>query len=213
MFTNKNFKKSCLSALRVGFCTALATAITLGTIALISASSPTAESKLAHVLKNLGPLGILFNWGLIPSAAGFIVTSFLELALWAQFKYQASRYQSHFQRLNKILSHRRLVHQSNIQLTNIATLTNAVLNLYALNAKELDYKVGLPVASIVGMLFSHYNLPAKMGHFILHSCQAALRSRTHKISAITIFNPLKRASEIRTEIELRERPGMGVFPC
>ncbi len=192
-----SFKKSCHSAIRVGFCTALATAIGLGTIALLSANSPAVEKQLGHVLKNLGPLGILFNWGIIPGLGGFLITGLLELSLWLQIKLKPENYATYTQRLHKIFAHHQKMHHTEMHLCSIFAVINTSLNIYALGAEELDYKVGVPIASVVGMLFSNHGIPSKIGHLLVRTFQNILRQCRHQkaqISMSDITNPVYRLS-------------------
>jgi len=197
MITKTSFKKSCISAIRIGFCTALATGIGVGTVALLSANSPDVETQLAHVLKNLGPVGILFNWGMIPALTGFLITGILELSLWLQIKFKPENYASYTQRLTKILSHHQKIHHTEMHLCSIFAVINTSLNIYALGAEELDYKVGVPIASVVGMLFSSHGIPSKIGHLLVRTFQNILKQCCHRkaqLSMADVSNPVYQLS-------------------
>ena len=215
MSIKKSLKVASISALRVGFSTALATAISIGTTAALSFYSSSTEHRLGEILKNMHPIGIVLNWGVIPGSCAFIFTGILEFLMYLKLRSPLQQPLSLEHQLRQFFAHNRKINQVEIHLTSIFSILNASLNLYALGAGELEFGVGVPLASVVGMIFSTHGIPLKAAKFMVNTGHSFLRHcccfRPKSPAPIVINNPLALASS--RNIHRETKPGVEMSNC
>ncbi len=209
MNTKDRFKLACFSGLRVGFCTALATALSVGMVATVSMLSPSAENRLATTLRRLPVIDKIFDWGLIPAVAAFVTVSFLGFALWelglyCGFSHCLSRYCPS-------------MHNLEILISAFAGIAHAAINLYSLKAEGLDYGVNVPLASLVGAVAAANEIPRKLARFLFTQCHQrifkgclvpqdpALFVITHSYQAASINTAQATQVQAQTQVQITPR--------
>lgn len=194
MNAKKRFTIACFSGLRVGFCNALATSISIGMIAAVSIYSPKAESRLSHAIRELPVLDKVFDWGLIPAAAAFLTVSFLGFGL--------SELGAHCRMMGKInhyFAQHVSLHTLEILITAFCGIAHAAINLYSLKAEALDYGVNVPLASLVGAVAAANEIPRKMARCLFnlfHKKVMGHRVIPQEPQLFRIQNPLQAAMEL-----------------